>query len=180
MEQELFRALSNRTRTKPNDIYAKMSAQISSLQDQVLLFNHLESQVPQWLRRETNRLGGDPRTLSLKLMTQPKYDGLLAHCHLPQGDQQPLKNSKLTRKFSQKVGRDPRNSSYGSTSKSFQAFAARSKAQSGTSRPFWGKEESRIKESTMIQTLVQESAGVGNKSGASGKKEGGGGKDVKM
>lgn len=153
MEQELFRALSNRTRTKPNDIYAKMSSQISALQDQVLFFNQLESQVPHWLRRETNKLGGDPRTLSLKLMTQPKYDNLLANCELPHNEQ-PLKNSKLNRKFSQKVNKDPRNSGYGSTAKSFKALLARSKAQHNPSRLF-AKAESRVKESTMIQTLAQ-------------------------
>jgi hypothetical protein len=80
MEQELFRALSNRTRTKPNDIYSKMTSQITTLQDQVLLFNQLESQVPQWLRKETNKLGGEPKSLSLKMMTQPKYENLLADC----------------------------------------------------------------------------------------------------
>lgn len=112
------------------------------------------------------------------MMTQPKYDGLLESCQLPQSDQQPLKNSKLFRKFSQKGGKDPKNSSYGSTSKSFHAFAARSKALSGTSRPFWGKEESKVKESTMIQTLnVQESMPVANRSNASMKKEATGGKD---
>jgi uncharacterized protein YifE (UPF0438 family) len=136
-----------------------MSSQISALQDQVVLFNQLESQVPQWLRKETNKLGGEPKSLSLKMMTAPKYENLLADCELPQGDAQNLKNSKVFRKYSQKAVKDGRNSSYNSTSKSFKAMLARSKAQNPTSR-LWGKAESRVKESTMIQTLAQDSLPV--------------------
>lgn len=58
IEQELFRALSNRTRTKPFEIYNKMTNQISDLQQQIVHFNLLESQIPSWLKKETNKLGG--------------------------------------------------------------------------------------------------------------------------
>ena len=103
MEQELFRALSNRTRTKPNEIYSKLTSQIVGLQQQIVHFNQLESQIPNWLKRETNKLGGQPKNLSLKMMTQPKYENLLINCELPQGDKQNLKNNKMARKLSQKA-----------------------------------------------------------------------------
>jgi hypothetical protein len=48
---------------------------------------------------------------------------------------------------------------------------ARSKAQSGASRLFWGKAESRVKESTMIQTLGQESVPLPASRSQAAKKE---------
>ena len=62
-----------------------MTSQIKDLQEQITLFNQMETQTPQWLRKEMNKLGGEPKSLSLKMMTQPKYQNLLADCDLPQG-----------------------------------------------------------------------------------------------
>jgi hypothetical protein len=64
-------------------------------------------------------MGGEPRRHTLKMMTQPKYQNLLINCELSQGDRNSLKNSKLMRKGSTKIGKDMKNSSFGSTSKSF-------------------------------------------------------------
>ncbi len=50
-----------------------MTSQIVGLQQQIIHFNQLESQIPNWLKKETNKLGGEPKNLSLKMMTQPKY-----------------------------------------------------------------------------------------------------------
>jgi hypothetical protein len=50
MDQELFKALSNRTRTKPHEIYNKISSHITFLQDQIMQFNKVENNIPQWLR----------------------------------------------------------------------------------------------------------------------------------
>lgn len=62
-----------------------MTSQITDLQQQIALFNQMETQTPHWLRKEMNKLGGEPKTHSLKMMTQPKYQNLLADCDLPQG-----------------------------------------------------------------------------------------------
>jgi hypothetical protein len=52
-------------------------------------------------------------------MTQPKYQNLLLDCDLAVLDKGNLKNSKLLRRSSTKTGKDYKNSSFGSTSKSF-------------------------------------------------------------
>lgn len=104
-------------------------------------------------------MGGTPQSLSLKMMTQPKYENLLADIELPQTEQSNMKNSKLMRKFSQRVTKESKNPSFGSTAKSFNTLLGmRSKMQNSVSKPFWGsKVDSRVKgrvESTMLQTLA--------------------------
>lgn len=118
-DQQLFRALSNRTRTKPQEIYTKITSHIALLQDQIKYFNKTENDIPQWLREETNKTGGSPKRHVLKMMTQPKYQNLLLNCDLSLGDKSNIKNSKFMKKSSTKVGKDYKNSSFGSTSKSF-------------------------------------------------------------
>lgn len=79
------------------------------------------------------------------------------------------------RKFSQRVTKDSKNPSFGSTAKSFNTLLGfRSKMQGSNSKPFWGsKVDSRVKgkvESTMLQTLAQESLPINNKN-MKGKRE---------
>jgi hypothetical protein len=118
-DQELFKALSNRTRTKPQEIYTKITSHIALLQDQIKYFNKAENNIPQWLKEETNKMGGSPKRHVLKMMTQPKYQNLLLNCDLNLGDKTKMRNSKVMRKSSTKAGKDYRNNSFGLTSKSF-------------------------------------------------------------
>ena len=44
-DQELFKVMSNRTRTRPQEIFVKMNTHISQLQDQVNAFNKTEAKL---------------------------------------------------------------------------------------------------------------------------------------
>ena len=44
-DQELFKQMSNRTRTRPQEIYIKMNTHISQLQNQVASFNIAEEKI---------------------------------------------------------------------------------------------------------------------------------------
>jgi len=50
-DQQLFKPLSNRTRAKPEEIYSKLSAHLSQLQEQITHFNKVEEVVGKMINK---------------------------------------------------------------------------------------------------------------------------------
>ena len=104
-EQELFKQMSNRTRTRPQEIYLKMNTHISQLQDQVHSFNKssekMASRMQKYAKHNTSN-----KEAKLKSMTQPKYQELLMNCELPQNDKNNSKVSRMKRGVSTRTAKE--------------------------------------------------------------------------
>ena len=98
-EHQIFKAMSNRTRFQPHDIYKKLSGHLGKLQDQVKEFNKGGSKETRRIKVESHRPGRDQRALNLKHMSKPKYQELLVHFELPAADGS-QKQGKLAKKGS--------------------------------------------------------------------------------
>ena len=71
--------MSNRTRTKPHQIYIKLNTHIAQLQEQVNYFNKAESKIASSIKQHTKH-EATSREYRLKSMSQPKHQEFLLNC----------------------------------------------------------------------------------------------------
>ena len=95
--------MSNRTRSRPLEIYTKLNTHLAQLHDQVSQFNKTSHTIHAITRN--SRYGDSSTEIRLKAMTQPKYQELLLNCELPFSDKH-TKTGRLQRKISTKTGKE--------------------------------------------------------------------------
>jgi hypothetical protein len=161
-EQELFKVMSNRTRTRPHEIYARFSTQLSQLEDQISEFNKAEEELGNRLKKTISQPSN--REFKLKSMTQPKFQDLLLNCELPLFEKNASKVSKLTRGYSTKSGKEFKGFTLTSSSiGSFVGFRSGPQSRFAQSKLISSSQE-KIKnkshlQSTMIHTQAHSGKG---------------------
>lgn len=165
-QQELFKAMSNRTRTKPQEMYAKFNTNLTQLQEQIFEFNKTQEKLSVKVNRKPS-LSDTSLSVRLKSMTQPKYQSLLLNCRLPETSQNSPKHLKMQKKFSTKSGKSFNSAGLGSSINSFIGFKSNTQSKLVQSKLIeWNASKLKNKtniQSTMLQTGQPSKSNPSNK-----------------